>query len=53
MWDPWIAQRFSACLWPRARSWRPGIESHVGLLVWNLLLPPPVSLTLTLYVYNK
>ena len=30
MWDPWIAQRFSACLWPRARSWRPGIESHVG-----------------------
>ena len=31
--DPWVAQRFGACLWPRARSWRPGIESHVGLLV--------------------
>ena len=31
--DPWVAQRFSACLWPRARSWRLGIESHVGLLV--------------------
>ena len=28
-----VAQRFSACLWPRARSWRPGIESHVGLPV--------------------
>ena len=29
--DPWVAQRFGACLWPRARSWRPGIESHIGL----------------------
>ena len=29
--DPWVAQRFSACLWPRARSWSPGIESHVGI----------------------
>ncbi|CAD7674627.1 unnamed protein product [Nyctereutes procyonoides] len=25
--------RFGACLWPRARSWRPGIKSHVGLPV--------------------
>ncbi|CAD7683628.1 unnamed protein product [Nyctereutes procyonoides] len=33
LWDPWVAQRFGACLWPRARSWRPGIESHVGLPV--------------------
>ena len=32
-WDPWVAQRFSACLWPGARSWRPGIESHIGLPV--------------------
>ena len=31
--DPWVVPRFGACLWPRARSWRPGIESHVGLLV--------------------
>ena len=31
--DPWVVQRFSACLWPRARSWRPGIESHVALPV--------------------
>ena len=31
--DPWVAQQFSACLWPRPRSWRPGIESHIGLPV--------------------
>ena len=31
--DPWVAQWFGACLWLRARSWRPGIESHVGLPV--------------------
>ena len=31
LWDPWVAQRFGACLWPRARSWRPRIESHVRL----------------------
>ena len=41
--DPGVAQRFSACLWPRARSWRLGIESHVGLPAWSLLLPLPVS----------
>ena len=28
-----MAQRFGACLWPRARSWRPEIESHVRLPV--------------------
>ena len=48
--DPWVAQRFGACLWPRARSWRPGIESHVGLPAWSLLLPLPVSLPLSLCV---
>ena len=31
--DPWVVQRFSACLWPREQSWRPRIESHVGLPV--------------------
>ena len=40
--DPWVAQRFGACLWPRAPSWRPGIESHVGLPagspMWDLIL---------------
>ena len=29
--DLWVAQWFGACLWPRARSWRPGIESHIRL----------------------
>ena len=37
--DPWVAPRFGACLWPRVRSWSPGIESHVRLPAWNLLLP--------------
>ena len=49
--DPWVVQQFSACLWPRARSWRPRIESHVGLPgAWSLLLPLPVSLPLSLCV---
>ncbi|XP_072617233.1 uncharacterized protein CFAP97D2 isoform X1 [Vulpes vulpes] len=46
--DPWVAQRFGACLWPRARSWRPRIESHIGLPAWSLLLPLPMSLPLSL-----
>ena len=28
---PWVAQRFGAYLWPRARSWSPGVEFRVGL----------------------
>ena len=36
--DPWVAQRFSACLWPRAQSWRPRMESHVGLPVHGACL---------------
>ena len=55
--DPWVAQRFGACLWPRARSWVPGIESRVGLPAWSLLLPLPVSLpvslSLSLSIMNK
>ena len=47
--NPWVAQRFSACLWPRRRSWSPGIESRIGLPAWSLLL----SLPLSLYVYHK
>ena len=31
-WDPWVAQRFSACLQPGVWSWSPGIKSHVGSL---------------------
>ena len=29
--NPWVAQRFGACLWPRVRSWNPGIESRIRL----------------------
>ena len=46
-----MAQRFSTCLRPRAWSWRPGIESHVGLPAWSLLLPLPVSLPLSLSLW--
>ena len=51
-WDPWVAQRFGACLWPRARSWRPGIESHIGFPVhgacFSLCLCLCLSLSLSL-----
>ena len=46
--DPWVAQQFSDCLWPRAWSWSPGINSHVRLPAWSLLLCLPVSLPLSL-----
>ena len=51
--DPWVAQWFSACLWPGAWSWSPGIESRVGLPAWSLLLPLPVFLPLSLSLMNK
>ena len=41
--DPWVAQWFSTCLWPGL-----DLESRVRLPAWNLLLPPPVSLPLSL-----
>ena len=49
--DPWVAQRFGACLWPRARSWRPGIESHIGLLVHGACFS--LCLSLSLCDYHK
>ena len=36
--DPWVAQQFGTCLWPRAQFWSPGIESRIGLPAWGLLL---------------
>ena len=55
--DPWVAQRFSAYLWPRARSWRPGIESHIGLLVhgacFSFCLCLCLSLSLSVTIINK
>ena len=53
--DPWVAQRFGACFWPRAQSWRSGIESHVGLPVhgacFSLFLCLCLSLSVT--IINK
>ena len=46
--DPWVAYRFGACLWSRAWSWSPGVESQIRLLAWSLLLPLPASLPLFL-----
>ena len=51
--DPWVTQRFGACLWPRAQSWSLGMEFHVGLPAWSLLLPLPVSWPLSQSVTNK
>ena len=49
--DPWVAQRFS--LWPRARSCRPGIESHVGLPVQVACFSLCLCLCLSLCDYSK
>ena len=48
--DPWVAQRFSACLRPRAWSWSPRIKSRIRLPAWSLLLPLPMSLPLSLFL---
>ena len=48
--DPWVAQRFGACLWPRAWSWRPGIESHIGLPVHGACFSLCLCLCLSLSV---
>ena len=38
-WDAWVAQWLSVCLWLRAWSRSPGIESCIGLPTGSLLLP--------------
>ena len=48
--DTWVAQQLSACLRPRARSWSPGINSHIGLPAWSLFLSLPMSLPLCVCV---
>ena len=53
-WDAWVAQWLGVCLWLRAWSWSPRIESHIRLPVKSLLLPLPVSLlSLCLSWINK
>ena len=49
----WVAQWLSLCLWLKAGPWGPGIESHIGLPAWSLLLPLPVSLPLSVSLMNK
>ena len=39
--------------WPRAQSWSPGIESHIGLPARSLLLPLPMSLPLCVCVSHE
>ena len=51
--DPWVVQWFGACLWPRAWSWRPGIESHVGLPVHVACFSLCLCLCLSLCDYHK
>ena len=51
--DPWVAQRFDTCLWPMSRSWRPGIESHVGLTVHGACFSLCLCLCLSLCDYHK
>ena len=53
--DPWVAQRFGVCLWPRVQSWRPGIESHIGLLVHGACFSLCLCLCLSLSLcdYHK
>ena len=47
-----VAERFSAAFSP-GHDPKPGIESHIRLPAWNLLLPLPVSLLLCLSLMNK
>ena len=44
----WEAQQFGATLGPGPDPGDLGLESHVGLPTWSLLLPLPVSLRLSL-----
>ena len=46
-WGAWMAQWLSICPQLRSWSWGPGIQSCIGLLAWNLLLPLLVSLPLS------
>ena len=51
--DPWVVQWFGTCLWPMSRSWRPGMESHVGLTVHGACFSLCLCLCLSLCDYHK
>ena len=44
--DSCVAQRLSICLWLRAWSWGPGIESHIRLLHGAYFSPLFLSVSL-------
>ena len=52
-WNAWVAQWLSVCLWLRAWSQGPGIESHIRLPTWSLLLPLLMSLPLSFSVFHE
>ena len=52
IWDR-VAQQFSTAFSPGPDSGDPGSTSHIGLPAWSLLLPLPVSLTLSVSLMNK
>ena len=54
-WLSGLAPAFGPGHDPGVPELSPGIESHIGLPAWSLLLPPPVSLPLSLSVcvYHK
>ena len=51
--DPWVVQGFGTCLWPMSQSWRPRIESHVGLTVHGACFSLCLCLCLSLCDYHK
>ena len=48
-----VAQWLSNCLWLRSWSWGPGIESHIRILAGSLLLPLPMSQSLSVSLMNE
>ena len=51
--DPGVAQPFGSCLWPMSRSWRTGIEFHIGLTVHGACFSLCLCLCLSLCDYHK
>ena len=54
--DPWAAQRSGACLWPRARSWRPESNPTLGSRCMEPASPSAcvsASLSLSVTIINK
>ena len=50
-WDAWWLSGLAPVLHPGGDPGVPGIESHIGLPTWNLLLPLLMSQPLSLSLY--